>query len=118
MEYKEKRQICMHFVGGEKLIQKEELVYIESIGRRLCFHVKDEKYMAYRKLDDTEYELDDYDFLRIHQSYLVNMNFIERIQCYRVYLKTGCSLPVSKVRYAAVRERYADWQRLYGIEFF
>ena len=112
-ECKKKKQYAMRFMEGEKILQKEEIADIESYGRRLHFHVGNEEYLAYSKLDDTERHLNDRNFLRIHKSFLVNMRFIERINSYRVYLKTGCVLPIPKARYADVREAYTYWKELF-----
>lgn len=103
-------------VKGENIIQKEQITYIESNGRRLHFHVGDEDYITYSKLDDMERELNDPHFLRIHKSFLVNMRFIERMDGCRVYLKTGSVLPVPKARYTDVREDYIFWRELFGGE--
>lgn len=111
MNYKEKKQYHIPFVGGERIVPKDEIVFVESAGRKLFFHISQDVYSIYRKLDDAENELDDTDFLRIHQSYLVNMNFIERINSYRLYLRTGKVLSVPKARYPDVKKKYADWKR-------
>lgn len=108
-----KKQYYMRFMDGEKLIQKEEIIYIESYGRKLHFHVGNEEYLTYSKLDDMERDLNDRDFLRIHKSFLVNMRFIERMNGYRVYLKTGSILPVPKARYVDVKEAYTFWKELF-----
>lgn len=111
MNYQEKKQYHIPFVGGERIVPKDEIVFVESAGRKLLFHISQDVYSIYRKLDDAENELDDTDFLRIHQSYLVNMNFIERINSYRLYLRTGKVLSVPKARYPDVKKKYADWKR-------
>ena len=83
------KQYHMHFVGGERIVLKDELVYAESYGRKVHFQMINGRYVAYRKLDEVERELADHDFLRIHQSYLVNMNFTTRFTVQRMNL-TKC----------------------------
>lgn len=111
MKYEGKKQYHIRFVGGERIVPKDEIVFIESFGRKLHFHLLHNEYILYQKLDDAESKFNDNDFLRIHQSYLVNMFFIECINSYRLYLKTGKVLSVPKVRYPDVKRQYEEWKR-------
>lgn len=111
MDAKEKKQYCMRFVGGERTLLKDDLVYVESYGRKVYFQMVNGQYVAYRKLNQVEEELADRDFLRIHQSYLVNMNFINNIHRYQAYLKSGLALPVPRTRYRQVKESYQYWKK-------
>ena len=42
------------------------------------------------------------DFLRVHKSFLVNMQYIRRIEMKEVTLQDGTVLPVSKTRYLSL----------------
>lgn len=99
------------FVGGDRIVSKDDIVFIESFGRKLLFHMLQGELELYQKLDDVEEELSDTDFLRIHKSYLVNMFFIECINSYQLYLKTGKVLSIPKVRYPDVKRQYEEWKR-------
>lgn len=113
MKIKKEKYYCMQFVGGQRGFLKNELVYVESFGRKVYFQMLSDQCVAYRKLDEVEKELADDDFLRIHQSYLVNMSFIDDIYGYEVYLKSGLSLPVPRTRYRDVRESFLYWRDKY-----
>lgn len=114
MKYEGKKQYHIGFVGGERIVPKDEIVFIESVGRKLHFHMLHDEYILYQKLDVAERAMSDNDFLRIHKSYLVNMFLIERIVSYQTYLKTGKVLPVPKVRYPDVKRQYEEWKK--GLE--
>lgn len=116
MEQKDKKQYYIRFVGGEKIVPKDEIVYIESAGRRLHVHMLHAEYTLYEKLNNAENAINDPDFLRIHQSYLVNLSFVERIASYKARLMTGKMLSVSKARYPYVKERYNGWKRELGMQ--
>ena len=94
------------FVGGKKSIRVDEIVYIETARHKNIFYVGDQTYSIYRKLDDIEAELEGMDFVRIHQSFLVNMHYIEKISSYVLYLSTGKELSVPKARYPDVKRKY------------
>ena len=71
------------FIGGKKKIPLDQILYIESRLHKLEFHMIGsdfQKYMLYGTLNKIEREFIEADFLRIHQSYLVNMKYIETIQ--------------------------------------
>lgn len=58
-----------------------DIVYIESQNRHLYMHMGSGEVVEYRgKLDDEERKLKMYNFVRVHQSYLVNMLYISSIR--------------------------------------
>ena len=58
-------------------IPVNEITYVESDNTKCILHrTEDRKYVIYKKLQQIEDELNDERFLRCHQSYLVNMNYI------------------------------------------
>lgn len=72
----------MHFVG------KKEQLYLN------------------RKLDVIEEQLRPYYFARTHQSYLVNLQYVEKIASYKVQLVDGTTLPAVKGRYNKLKSMY------------
>ena len=68
------------------------------------------KYLLYGKLDEVEKELEDKAFLRIHQSYLVNMKHIVGINRYEALLNNGIRLKISKDRYKSVKEKFVSYK--------
>ena len=65
-------------------------------------------------LQGTLNEIDDKfagnDFLRIHQSFLVNMKFIKNISRYRVLLNNGILLDIARARYKYVEEKFIAYR--------
>lgn len=60
-----------------KFIPLNEIMYVESSNTKCILHRVDGRtYNVYKKLGEIEAELDDARFLRCHQSYLVNMNYV------------------------------------------
>ena len=100
------RMIRFSFVEGKKLVKTDEIIYIETSRHKNIFYVGDQTYSIYKKLDEIERELEGLDFLRIHQSFLVNMHYIEKISSYVLRLKTGEELSVPKARYPEVKRKF------------
>ncbi|MDR2546983.1 MAG: LytTR family transcriptional regulator DNA-binding domain-containing protein [Lachnospiraceae bacterium] len=111
-----KRDVAPHcftynFLEGTRTLNAEQIVYVESKGRKLTFNIdgdNDAPYHLNRKLDVIERELHYCGFLRIHQSYLVNIKFIEEMTKYWAKTSTGVSLPIPKAKYKEVKEKYGE----------
>jgi len=70
------------------------------------FYTAGETYSIYKKMDELEAELAGMGFVRIHQSFLINMKYIERIRSYVMILTTGKEISVPKSRYQEVKRQY------------
>ena len=68
------------------------------------------KYSIYGKLDELEKELQGNDFIRIHQSYLVNMKHIEKVSRYEALLNNGIKLEIPKALYKFVEETFVSYK--------
>ncbi|MCL2717621.1 MAG: LytTR family DNA-binding domain-containing protein [Lachnospiraceae bacterium] len=104
-------KITMVFIEGRKEIFVDKIYYVESNKHKLYFKLVksiDKVYSLYGKLDEIESKLKEYDFLRIHKSYLVNMRFIESIERYKVIMLNGERLPVPRVNYKIIKDRFFE----------
>ena len=59
--------------------------------------------------NEFENQLNEADFIRIHRSYIVNVNQIQQVELfekssYRLTLKSGDKLPVSKSGYSKLKD--------------
>lgn len=112
MNYVVKRK-TFNFNEGPKNVPLERLLYIESRLHKLEFYIMEDrlnKYSLYKTLNDMEKELEDNAFVRIHQSYLVNMDHIEKVCRYEVLLSDGVKLKIPKARYKYVDETYVSYK--------
>ncbi len=106
--------ILVPFVGGDMRIAINNIVYIESRAHRLTFYMavceKSELY-TYMRLMDAEQMLKDYKFIRIHQSYLVNPNYIKVFDEQSVELLIwNRKLPVSRKRSSRAKKLFAEYK--------
>lgn len=102
-----------NFNEGTKIVALERLLYIESRLHKLEFYIMEDKlkkYSIYGKLDELEKELQGNDFIRIHQSYLVNMKHIEKVSRYEALLNNGIKLEIPKARYKFVEETFVSYK--------
>lgn len=57
-------------------------------------------------MDNLEKLVGSKNFIRIHKTYLLNMNFIYKIKSEKVHLKDNSEIPISRIRTASVKEQY------------
>ena len=55
-------------------------------------------------------------FLQVGRSDVVNLQHVCAIRNYRVLMKNGVELSVSRSKYAAVRAAYLEWKGQFGDE--
>lgn len=106
----DRKQVFYPFVEGETALPVNDIFYVESNRHKNWFHTADKTYSIYRKLDDIERELKEYGFIRIHQSFLINMRYISKISSYTLTLTNGETFSVPKVRYSHVKQNYMRYK--------
>lgn len=76
----------------EKVVLKE-VIYIESLKNYVAIHLKDKQIITYSTLIYTEECLPEADFIKIHRSYIVALQHIEKTDSLAVYLN-NTNLPI------------------------
>ena len=78
-------------------IPLHKIEYVESSNTKLTIHLVDNNQVKmYGKLSDIENEMGTIQLLRCHQSFLINMNFVDKVD--EVFeMRTGAKVPI-KVR--------------------
>ena len=102
-QYMEKRQIPykIQFFDSGKKLHKLTFFLMEREERK--------KFTLYGTLNDWEKKLQDDRWLRVHQSFLINMQYLLDVRNYFAELTDGSKLPVSKARYKQVRDQFAEY---------
>lgn len=102
-----------HFNEGHKKVSLDHLLYIESELHKLKFYIQEEElteYTLYQTLDAIEEDLAGNGFVRIHQSFLVNMKCIRNVKRYIATLNNGIQLNIPKARYKYVDEVFVAYK--------
>ncbi|MGN0431116.1 MAG: LytR/AlgR family response regulator transcription factor [Lachnospiraceae bacterium] len=98
-------KIVVQYRGITETILLLNIIYLESCAHQVFISTTTDKIAIYKKLDEYEKELQ-HSFVRIHKSYLVNMNYIKRIDRSELTLRDGTVLPVSKGKYQATKDKF------------
>ncbi len=100
------------FNESEKKVSLDRILYIESRLHKLEFHIMEDKvvtYTLYGTLNDLENILDNGDFFRIHQSFLVNFKHVKAVCGYEMMLDNKQVLRIPKKRYRNVKNVFMEY---------
>lgn len=81
-----------------------DIYYIEKEDKLLVYHTRKGKFSERKNMKDAEKYFERYQFLRIHASYLVNFQYITKIETDNVYVR-GEVLPFARNRKKEVSEK-------------
>ena len=81
-------------------IQISDIIYLEAKNKAVVIHTSQGNLVSYQKIYEFEEKLGGDLFYRCHNSYLVNLEYVERMQDTKLVLRDNCKtmLPVSKYR--------------------
>lgn len=98
-----------HFSGIIRIIY-DRLEFIEVMNKKLYFHQTDGsvKEICGALSDYESTLLNRPEFIKIHRSYIVNMGWIQELNQGILTTTSGHKLPVSRLLYSQVRERYMN----------
>lgn len=87
-------------------IPLRDILYFESDKRIVTVKCVNEEYSFYEKLDKIEEQLKKQDFVRCHQSFLVNAKKITAVRINDLTLSSGDVIPISKRRAKETNEAF------------
>lgn len=83
-----------------------DIMFMESYKRRLLVHTTQKTYDHMGKLTDAYEQLKAHGFIMVHQSYIVNMNYIKSFSKEEIILSDGRAVMVSVRKRAEALEMY------------
>jgi len=109
----EDQRIVVKDAGNIKIIPTVDVMYIEAYDDYVKIHTKERYFLKKKTMNYYEQSLDQANFLRIHRSYILNVNQLTRIESfeknsYRATLTNGATIPIS-------RSSYGDLKNVLGI---
>jgi two-component system LytT family response regulator len=103
------QRIAFREGGAIEVVPVQRIELIEAQDDYVHVTSRGKKYVKQQTLSDLQNLLDPSRFVRIHRSYLVNLEFIARVEPYAkdsrvVVLKDGTRVPVSRAGFERLRE--------------
>lgn len=95
--------ILFSYKGVSEKVRLKDILFVESNKRKIIVYEAERQIKAYEKLDEIHEELP-VNFVRCHQSYIVNLDYVRHLNegCFLLY--GGMEVPVSKGRYNASKK--------------
>ena len=114
-----RKVLTIHLNRTQMDLPYDSIYYLESNLRKINVYgdVMHQPLCAYYgKLTELPEALFQNGFLRVGRSYVVNMRYIRQISNYKVMLRNGVELSVSRNGYAGIRTTYLEWKGQFGDE--
>lgn len=93
--------------SGKKQFNPFEISYIETYYNYLkIINSYDTYYSNIKNLKMIKHTLKPFDFIQVHQSYFVNMNYIKKIESNCIILNNGQEVPMALGRKKEVKKQY------------
>ena len=90
-------------------VYMNEIMYFESIGRKISIAAEGREYLFYGKMHDVYSRLNHILFVQTHASFIVNMDYISVIRDKTITMKDDRTLPVSRRYRDEVKEQYFQY---------
>lgn len=95
--------------GMIKIIPVQKVIFLEAADDYVKIYTADGKYLKKKTMSFFEESLKNLLFVRVHRSYIINTQFISRIDPYEkdghlALLSNGSKIPVSKTGYIKLKE--------------
>ena len=92
-----------------RIIPEQDILFLEAEGDYINIHTPEGRFLKTKTMQYFEDALDPKKFVRIHRSYIIQLNQITKIEPYEkdthtVVLKNGARLPVSRNGYAKLKQ--------------
>jgi two-component system LytT family response regulator len=90
-----KSSYCFFIKTGHEMIKIDfnEVIYIEASKEYAILHTANAKHFYYRRMKELSVLLPA-NFIRIHHSYIINLNFVTKVEAHQVYIGSS-NFPVS-----------------------
>lgn len=90
-------------------VEISNIIYMEVRNHNITIYTDKGEYIVKGRLKDEEVKLKKYGFVRCHQGYLVNMQWIHAINEDSIQLKNGCFVPVSRRMRKTVIDEFSNY---------
>ena len=97
--------------NGTEFIRLQDILYFESSGHDVIAKTLYKNFVFINKLDTVEEDLSNKGFVRIHKSFLVNMEHVFKTVGNKVILKKADELPISRKYVKVINNAFDEWTR-------
>ncbi len=106
--------IILKWESTRNKIQIDKISFVEGYRRHLTVHTAEGVYEAVGKISEMQEILSPHGFVRVHQGFTVNMNYIKSFKTDEVELTDGTKVPVSVRKRQDALKAYDKFIRKWG----
>lgn len=92
-------------------IPMKDILYFENKLRQIIIHSSSKSDTFYGSIEELYTELEQYNFLHIHKSYLINYSHIQTLSYEYVIMTDNTKLPISRSKRLEIRDKCAHLRR-------
>lgn len=92
-----------------RIIDTRKIMYIEVNHKLATVHALTDDYNTYTSLDEFDKILPKRNFFRVHRSFIVNMDFIDKYYIDYIQLKNDAQISLSRSKKQEFRKHYAEY---------
>ena len=107
----EKTYLIAAYDGEKRKFCQNEIRYVEARAHYTALHMGDGCYELKAGISSIAEQLSQKEFAFTHRSFLVNLDYVERITRTECILSEGQRLPVSKGAYQALNEKFISYYK-------
>jgi DNA-binding LytR/AlgR family response regulator len=101
-QYKSGKQICS--------IEKNKILYFQSVGRQVHLHTTREEIVFYGKLSETQNQLHSRNFITVHKSFIINLDYVTEYHISELLMADHSMIPISHSMKQAVKDKMLQYQ--------
>lgn len=111
-QYQKARGLLLPVGGSMRRIAPKDIYYVEIMGRKCRIRLEQEECDVSLSMSELEDMLPEHDFIRCHQSFLVNWHHVQSLRTTAIELTDKRIVPVSKHRLKQVRQAFVDYMKM------
>ncbi|MDO6490993.1 MULTISPECIES: LytR/AlgR family response regulator transcription factor [unclassified Cellulophaga] len=104
----EHKNLLIKTTQEQHILPLNDIIRCQSDGSYTIFYTADKKIMSARNLKYYENILSEQIFVRVHQSHLININYIESIVLNNILLKDGEKIPLASRKKSYLKQFLAN----------
>ena len=108
-EWQAKKEILLPTDHGQYRISYPDIQFVEAFDRGTRFVLGSQTVETRMKLSQVEGMLPKSMFVQCHRAYIVNMAHARRISQYEFLMKSGITLPISRLRYPEINRQFVQF---------
>lgn len=105
-ENRENIDISFKTVRGEYFMKLDEIIFIRAQGNYVNLCLREGELMGYDSIKTLEGQIQGTTMLRVHKSYLANLQYVKKINRDELQMTNGLHVPLGRKYYPSVKEAY------------